>query len=153
MWYLLGAYNKHFVFIENFILDYRNRETVLFTQYRSKIYPRYSTLISFFMMSINTDKFDAFKANKITGSSNSFKTKKSVINFTFQRPSTELVMTSIKWRPNMPLKQNYYIFIFFFKNVSAPGNFTCCNNCIKIIICLTKYSSYINMFSKCNFPI
>ena len=28
------------------------------------------------MMSINTDKFDAFKANKITGSSNSFKTKK-----------------------------------------------------------------------------
>ena len=37
-------------------------------------------------MSINTDKFNVFKANKIAGSSNPFKTKKSVINFTFQKP-------------------------------------------------------------------
>ena len=147
-WYLLGAYRKHFVFTENTILDYRNRETVLFTQWWSKIYPRYSTLISFYMMSINTDKFNVFKANKIAGSSNPFKTKKSVINFTFQKPWTELVMTSVKWRPNIPWKQNYYIFIFFFKNVSALGNFTCYK-----IICLTKHSSYINMFLKCNFPI
>ena len=47
------------------------------------------------MMSINY-KFDVFIANKITGSSNTFKKKKkSVINFNFQGLSTELVMTSV----------------------------------------------------------
>ena len=93
---------------------------LLFTQWPSKIYPRYSISISFYMMSKHSYKFDVFIANKITGSSNTFKTKnKSVINFllycllTFQRPSTELVMASVKWRSNILWKQNYYIFVFF----------------------------------------
>ena len=41
------------------------------------------------------DKFDVFITNKITGSKSVIKNK-SVINFTFQRPSTELVMASEK---------------------------------------------------------
>ena len=51
---------KHFLFTENSIHDYMNRETVLFTQWQSKIYPRCSTLISFHMMSINTVTISMF---------------------------------------------------------------------------------------------
>ena len=54
------------------------------------------------MMSISTCKFDVFMGNKIARSSNTFETKnKIVINFTFQRPSTELVMAPVKRRPNI----------------------------------------------------
>ena len=145
----MGACNKHFVFTENTILDYRNTETVPFTQWQSKIYPRCSTLISLYDKYKHCYKFNVFIANKITRSSNIFKTKnKSVINFTFQRPSTELVMAFVKWRPSISWKQNYYIFIFFFKDALASSNFTCYE-----IIYPTKHISYINMFLKYNFPI
>ena len=43
---ILDFYWKHYVLV--------NREAVLFTQWRSKIYPTYSTLISFYMITRNT---------------------------------------------------------------------------------------------------
>ena len=51
---------QHCVFTENNILDYSSREIVLFTLWQLKIHWSYSSLIRFYMMSINIVKNSMF---------------------------------------------------------------------------------------------
>ena len=66
------------------------------------------------MMSINTDKFDVFKANKITGSSKSFKTKKKCNKFHFpeaiNRVGHDLYKVKAQYAIKAKLLHLYFLF-------------------------------------------
>ena len=66
------------------------------------------------MMSINTDKFNVFKANKIAGSSNPFKTKKKCIKFHFpeamNRVGHDLCKVKAEYTMKAKLLHLYFLF-------------------------------------------
>ena len=66
------------------------------------------------MMSINTNKFNVFKANKITGSSNSFKTKTKCHKFHFleaiNRTGHDLCKVKAEYTMNAKLLHLYFLF-------------------------------------------
>ena len=66
------------------------------------------------MISINTNRFNVFKANKITGSSNSFKMKKMCNKFHFpeaiNRFGHDLCKVKAEYTMNSKLLHCYFLF-------------------------------------------